>query len=32
MDEDDELLTAVRQTSEAAKKNHKGGTKGVSQT
>jgi hypothetical protein len=30
MDEDDELLTAVRQTSEAAKKNHKSGTKGVS--
>jgi hypothetical protein len=32
MDEDDELLTAVRETSEAAKRDHKAGTKGVSQT
>ena len=30
MDEDDDLLTAVRRTSEAEKRNHKGGTKGVS--
>ena len=32
MDEDNELLTAVRQASEAMKRNHKGGTQGVSQS
>ena len=32
MDEDNELLTAVRQASEATKRNHKGGTQGVSQS